>query len=232
MTSLSRKARIAGFLYLTLLTAPLRLVYIPSKLFVDGNASATANNIAAHEMLFRLGIVSDLFTATMGIFLTLALYRLFQEVDKGLARLVVILGSLMVTPIYFLNTINDAVALLLARGTDFLSVFDKPQRDALVMMFLRMHHYGVLVNEIFWGLWLFPFGLLVYRSRFLPRILGVWLMLNCFAYLAISVTGLLWPQYEQKVSNWVFPLMLAELAIMLWLVIMGAKQRQPLVTAA
>ena len=232
MTSLSRNARIAGLLYLTLVTAPLRLIYIPSKLFVVGNASATANNIAAHEMLFRLGIVSDLFTATMAIFLTLALYRLFQGVDQGLARLMVILGALMVTPIYFLNTINDAAALLLARGTDFLSVFDKPQRDALVMVFLRMHGQGILANEVFWGLWLFPFGVLVYRSRFLPRILGVWLMLNCFAHLATSVTGILWPQYEQRVSNWVFPVMFGELAIMLWLIIMGAKERQPLATAA
>ena len=135
----------------------------------------------------------------------------------------VILGALMVTPIYFLNTINDAAALLLARGTDFLSVFDKPQRDALVMVFLRMHGQGILANEVFWGLWLFPFGLLVYRSRFLPRILGVWLMLNCFAYLATSVTGILWPQYEQRVSNWVFPVMFSELAIMLWLIIMGCQ---------
>src|ERR1700730_6755806 len=142
MTSLSRNARVAGLLYLTLLTAPLRLLYIPSKLFVTGNATATANNIAAHQMLFRLGIVSDLFTATMSIFLTLALYRLFKGVDEGLARLVVILGSLMVTPIYFLNTINDAAALLLVRGADFLSVFEKPQRDALAMMFLRLHGHG------------------------------------------------------------------------------------------
>jgi len=232
MTSLSRNARIAGLLYLTLLTAPLRLIYIPGKLFVPGNASATANNIAGHEMLFRLGIVSDLFTATMSIFLTLALYRLFKEVDQGLARLMVILGALMVTPIYFVNTTNDAAALLLARGADFLSVFDKPQRDALVMVFLRMHGQGILANEIFWGLWLFPFGLLVYRSRFLPRILGVWLTLNCFAYLATSVTGILWPQYEQRVSNWVFPVMFGELAIMLWLIIMGAKVRQPLPSLA
>jgi hypothetical protein len=231
MTSLSRNARIAGLLYLTLLTAPLRLIYIPTKLFVAGNASATANNVAAHDMLFRLGIVSDLFTATMVIFLTLALYRLFKEVDRGLARLVVILGSLVVTPIYFVNTINDAAALLLVRGADFLSVFDKPQRDALAMLFLRLHSHGVLVNEVFWGLWLFPFGLLVYRSRFLPRILGVWLMLNCFAYLAESVTGIVWPQYEEMVSNWAFPVMFGELAIMLWLIIMGAKERQPLTTA-
>ncbi len=232
MASLSRNARIAGLLYLTLLTAPLRLIYIPNKLVVTGNATATANNIASHEALFRLGILSDLFTATMTIFLTLALYRLFKGVDEGLARLVVILGALMVTPIYFLNTINDAAALLLARGADFLSVFDKPQRDALVMVFLGMHGQGILANQVFWGLWLFPFGLLVYRSGFLPRILGVWLVLNCFAYLATSVTGILWPQYEQRVSNWAFPGMLGELAIMLWLIIMGAKERQPVATAA
>lgn len=232
MTSLSRDARVAGLLYLTLLTAPLRLLYIPSKLFVTGNATATANNIAAHQTLFRLGIVCDLFTATMSIFLTLALYRLFKRVDEGLAWLVVILGSLMVAPIYFLNTINDAAALLLVRGVDFLSVFEKPQRDALAMMFLRLHGHGILVNEVFWGLWLLPFGLLVYRSRFLPRILGVWLVLNCFAYLATSLTGILWPHYEATVSNWLFPVMFGELAIMLWLIIMGAKEQQPVATAA
>lgn len=227
MTSLSRNARVAGLLYLTLLTAPLRLIYIPSTLFVKGNATATAANIAAHETLFRLGILSELFTATMAIFLTLALYRLFKGVDRDLARLVVILGALMVTPIYFLNTLNDMAALMLVRGPDFLSVFDKPQRDALAMLFLRLHHGGVVVNQVFWGLWLFPFGLLVYRSRFLPRILGLWLMLNCFAYLALSLTGILWPQYENAVFNSAFPAMLGELAIMLWLLIMGAKEPSP-----
>src|SRR5215470_17412348 len=191
-----------------------------------------AQRPTTHETLFRLGIVSDLFTATMAIFLTLALYRLFKGVDEGLARLVVILGALMVTPIYFLNTINDAAALLLARGADFLSVFDKPQRDALVLVFLRMHGQGILANEVFWGLWLFPFGLLVYKSGFFPRILGVWLIFNCFAYLATSITGIVWPQYEQRVSNWVFPLMLGELAMMLWLIFMGAKERQAVPAAS
>jgi len=200
-------------------------------LFVTGNATATANNIAAHELLFRFGIVADLLTGTMAIFLTLALYRLFKEVDPGLAVLMVILGSLMVAPIYFVNTVNDAAALLLVRGGDFLSVFDKAQRDAFAMLFLRLHHHGVLANEIFWGLWLLPFGVLVYRSRFLPRILGVWLMINCFAYLAGSFTGLLAPQYEAVVFNSAFPAMLGELAIMLWLVIMGAKP-QPLAAAS
>ena len=232
MTTLSRNARIAGLFYLTLMTAPLRLVYIPTKLIVSGNAAATASNIAAHQTLFRLGILTDLFTAVMAIFLTLALYRLFKSVDQFLAALVVVLGALMVTPIYFLNTLNDAATLLLVRGADFLSVFDKPQREAMAMLFLRLHHHGVVVNEVFWGLWLLPFGLLVYKSRFLPRFLGVWLVLNCFAYLAQSVTGIMWPQYEDTVANYALPIMFGELAIMLWLIIMGAKERQPLAEAA
>ena len=232
MTTLSRNARIAGLFYLTLMTAPLRLVYIPTKLIVSGNAAATAGNIAAHQTLFRLGILTDLFTAVMAIFLTLALYRLFKGVDQFLAALVVVLGALMVTPIYFLNTLNDAATQLLVRGADFLSVFDKPQREAMAMLFLRLHHHGVVVNEVFWGLWLLPFGLLVYKSRFLPRFLGVWLVLNCFAYLAQSVTGIMWPQYEDTVANYALPVMFGELAIMLWLIIMGAKERQPLAAAA
>ena len=142
MTSLSRNARIAGLLYLTLLTAPLRLVYIPTKLFVAGNASATANNIAAHETLFRLGIASDLFVGTIVIFVALALYRLFKQVDRNLARLMVILGGLLPAAIYFCNVLNDAAALTLAHGASFLSAFEKPQRDALVMLFLHLHGQG------------------------------------------------------------------------------------------
>lgn len=232
MSSTKNPGRVAGFLYLLLLAAPLRLVYIPSKLFVAGNATATASNIAAHEWLFRMGIVADLLTATFVIFVTLALYRLFKEVDQSLAALMVILGSLMVTPIYFLNTLNDAAALLLVRGADFLAVFDKPQREALAMLFLRLHHQGVVVNEIFWGLWLLPFGALVYRSRFLPRILGVWLIINGVAYVVVSFTGLLFPQYESAVFNSLFPALLGELVIMLWLMIKGVKAQELAAPAA
>lgn len=91
------------------------------------------------------------------------------------------------------------------------------------MPFLRLHHQGVVANEIFWGLWLFPFGMLVFRSGFLPRFLGVWLIINGLAYLIISATGLLWPQYEQTVWNVAFPAMLGEIAIVLWLLIKGAN---------
>ena len=227
-----KAARVAGAIYLLLVfTAPLRLIYIPSALFVRGNATATADNIAAHELLFRLGIVGDLLTGIIAIFLVLALYRLLKGVDQNHAALMVILGGLMVAPIYFLNALNDVAALLLVRGTDFLSVFEKPQRDALAVLFLRLHHHGVVANEIFWGLWLFPLAVLVIRSGFLPRILGIWLIINGFAYLTISFTGLLLPQYEDMVSNIVFPALLGEVAIMLWLLIKGAKV-QPVVAAA
>jgi ABC-type microcin C transport system permease subunit YejB len=112
-----------------------------------------------------------------------------------------------------------------------LSAFEKPQRDALAMLFLRLHHQGVIANEIFWGLWLFPLALLVIKSGFLPRFLGAWLIINGFAYLITSFTGLLLPQYESTVSNITFPALLGELAFMLWILIKGIRQ-QPLAAAA
>ena len=226
MTSTSKNARIAGFLYLLLVIAgPLRLMYIPSTLFVHGNASATANNIAAHETLFRLGIVGDLFCGTIVIFVVLALYRLFKEVDQNLAVLVVILGGVLPAAIDFFTVLNDAAALILVRGADFLSVFDKPQRDALAMLFLRMHDQEMFAAMIFWGLWLVPLGILVYRSRFLPRFLGVWLIVNGLGYLVNSFTGLLLPQYQNAVGNFTFPALTGEVAFVLWLLIGGAKEQ-------
>jgi uncharacterized protein DUF4386 len=232
MRSTRNPGRVAGFLYLLLVVlAPVRLLYIPGRLFVPGNATETARNIAAHELLFRLGIVCDLLCGVVLIFLLLALYRLLQGVDRNLAVLMVIVGGLMPATIDFLNVVNDAAALILVRGADFLAAFEKPQRDALAMLFLRLHHQEIVAAEILWGLWLFPLGTLVYRSRFLPRFLGVWLILNGFAYLIISLTGLLVPKQEQLVSNVAFPVLLGELVIMLWLLIRGARP-QPLEIAA
>ena len=129
MTSLSKNARIPGLLYiLASVVGVLRLMYIPNKLFVYGNATATAANVAAHESLFRLGIVSDPVAAVLWLFVPLALYRLLKGVDQTLAVLMVILGSLMQVPLFFVNTVTDAAALLFARGGGYLSVFDKQQR--------------------------------------------------------------------------------------------------------
>jgi hypothetical protein len=135
-----------------------------------------------------------------------------------------VIVTVVITPIFFVNAANDAAALLFARGTEFLSVLDQAQRDAFVVLFLNLHHQLELDSELLWILFHVPFGLLVYRSRFLPRILGVWLIMVGFAYLAISLAGLMLPAYETTVWNFAQPVLFGEVAIMLWLSIMGAKE--------
>jgi len=198
------------------------LIYVPSKLIVHGNATATANNIAASEMLFRLGIACNLISQAGFVFVALALYDLLKGVNQRQASVMVVLIVVSI-PIAFLNELNAIAALVLVRGADFLSIFEKPQRDTLAMLFLNLHSYGFDVAGLFWGLWLFPLGLLVYRSGFLPRILGILLMLNGFTYPVNSLTSLLLPQYEHIVSQWMTPLSFGELLFMFWLLIKGAN---------
>jgi hypothetical protein len=119
--------------------------------------------------------------------------------------------------------VSDFGALLFVRGADFLSAFDKPQRDAMAMLFLKLRDYQTTAAETLWGIWLLPLAVLVYRSRFLPRFLGVWLALGGFAYLDMSFAGALWPQYQGKIFTIAQPAFFGELALMLWLVIKGAK---------
>jgi hypothetical protein len=231
MNTTKEAARVAGVLYvLACLPAFLSLVYIPRTLIVPGDAATTANRILASETLFRLGIASELLNAIGFLFVVLALYRLFEGVNKRQASLMVTLFAISV-PISCLNALNEIAALILLRGADVLSVFGKPQREALALLFLRLHGYGFVVAAIFWGLWLFPFGVLVYRSGFLPRILGVFLVINCFAYVIPSFTSVLLPQYKDIVSRIAAPFLLGEVAIVSWFFIRGARD-QPLAGSA
>jgi hypothetical protein len=231
MHSIDKSARKAGALYLVVaLTAPFSEIYIPGKLVVHADATATANNILAHETLFRFGIVTGLCTAGVFICVGMALYQLLSGVNKAWARLMIAFVLVSVA-VGFLNELNNIAALILFRGGEFLAVLDKTQRDALGMFFLRLQSHGEYINEIFWGLWLLPFGMLVFRSRFLPRFLGVWLILNCFAYLALSVTALMFPVRYGIVFSLAMPLLFGELAIILWLLIKGAKVPLSAVTA-
>ncbi|HUD66124.1 MAG TPA: DUF4386 domain-containing protein [Candidatus Sulfotelmatobacter sp.] len=228
--------RFAGLLYLlTSIVGFFAMGYFPDKLIVRGNAAATASNIAASETLFRLGVVAELVGMAGFIFVARALYDLLKGVNQRHASLMVLLIVVSV-PIAFLNELNSIAALVLVRGADFPSAFEKPQREALAMLFLRLHGQGVVVAEIFWGLWLFPLARLVYRSRFLPRFLGVWLALAGFAWVILSVTGILLPQYQGQVSTYSQPAFFGEIAFMLWLSIKGAKPQegppQPCLSAA
>lgn len=225
MTSIKHDARVAGFIYLLLaLTGPFRLMYIPEKLFVQGNASATAANIAAHESLFRWGIAVDVLVAAISVFVVLALYRLFKPVHKGIALCLLVLG-LMNTPLYMTTLANDIGTLVMVTGSDVLSAFSSPQRDALVWMFIRMHGLSVTAAETFWGLWLLPLAILVFRSGFLPRFLAAWLALNGVAYIVLSMTGLLWPTMGDLLSSWAFPFLFGEIAFLLWLLVVGARPK-------
>jgi glucan phosphoethanolaminetransferase (alkaline phosphatase superfamily) len=223
MQPTNNTARLAGATYLLLLIAPFSLLYVPNKLIVPGNAAATADKIRASELLFRMGIVCELASAVVVIFLVMILYRLFNRVNKMHASLLVILGALVSAPITFVGVVNEIGALTLLRGANFLSVFDKRQLDALAMFFIGLHGKTILVNEIFWGLWLFPFGLLIMRSHFIPRILGILLIMNGFAYLASSLTGLLLPDYASVVDRIAVIPETGELWVMLWLLIKGAR---------
>ena len=227
-----KAGRIAGAVYLSMvITGPFSLIYVPSKLIVHGNATATAANILAHATMFRFGIVAGLFGQIIFICLAVALYRLLGDVDKIWARMM--FGFVLVAAaVGFVIELNNLGALILFRGGEFLSVFDKAQLDALGMLFIRLHGQGNMIAEIFWGLWLFPFGLLVFRSGFLPRWIGVWLMINCFGYLVLFITALFFPAYNDKAFLYLQPVLFGELAIMLYLLIKGANlQASPTQTA-
>src|SRR5580658_993583 len=226
MSAINNPGRFAGVLYVvTSIFGFFAMGYVPNKLIVHGDAAATANNISASETLFRLGIASQLIGMAGFIFVALALYELFKGVDRRQAALMVILIVVSI-PIAFLNEVNSMAALLLVRGSDFLSVFEKSQREALAMLFLNLHGRGLVFSELFWGLWLFPLGRLVYKSRFLPRFLGVWLVLAGFAWVILSFTGILLPQYADKLNTYFQPAILGEIAFMLWLAIKGGKPPQ------
>ncbi len=225
MTPTNRDARVAGFLYLFITaTGVFNLMYAPGKLLVRGDAAATASTILAHESLFRINLVVGIAGSVGFALLALALYRLLEGVNRPQAVAMTALVLVQV-PQSFVSELNHLAALVLARGAEFLSAFDRPQQAALAMLFLEVDRDAELVSQVFWGLWLFPLGLLVWRSGFLPRLLGGWLIANGFAYLANAFTGLLAPQHLAVVSTVTFPVLLGEIAFMLWLVIAGARTK-------
>lgn len=228
-----KAARVAAVLYLLMvLTAPFSLIYVPGKLIVPGDAMATADRLRASEWLLRIGIGSELFHQAVAIFLVLALYRLFKAVNERHAVLVVILGALVSVPIAFLNVVNEIAALVLVSGAGFLSVFEQPELDAMAYLFLHLHEQGLIVASIFWGLWLFPLGMLVIRSGFIPRVLGLLMMIAGVAYLASSFTFLVLPRHADLVGQFAMVLYFGELPFILWLVIWGVRLRPSDASAA
>src|SRR6266480_7724512 len=222
MNSLKKQSRIAAALYfLNALPAPFALLYVPSVLIVRGDAAATANNVRDSEFLLRLGIAGELFSSTVVIFAVLAFYSLFKAVSGKHARAMLVL-MLISVPISYLNVLNDLAAITFARGPEFLSSFAQPQRDALVLFFLRLHSQGLVLAQIFWGLWLFPLGILIWRSGFIPRILGIATITAGCGYVIASSVTLFLPASVQGIGDLAMILGVGELAF-LWMLIWGAK---------
>jgi Domain of unknown function (DUF4386) len=229
MDSNKRNARIAGLLYLVIvLNGIFSLGYVPSKLIVRDDAAATFQNILSNVFLFRAGIVSGLICYTFFLFLPLALYKLLKSVNETAAKMMVILAVVSV-PISFINLQNKFAVLSLVGGANYLKVFDTAQLQAQVLFYLDLYSYGILIVQIFWGLWLFPFGYLVYKSGFLPKILGILLMLGCFSYLFDFFGESLMPKNyaASGISSLIMlPASIGEIGTCLWLLIMGAKNKQ------
>src|SRR4051812_9368922 len=231
MHSLKKQSRIAALLYLLNgLPAPFALLYVPSVLIVRGNAAATANNVRDAETLLRLGMAVELFSATIVIFAMVAFYRLLKAVSPKHALAMIIL-MVISTPISYLNVLNDLAALSLARPPAYLSsVFDRAQLDALVLFFFRLHNQGIILAQIFWGPWLFPFGIAVMRSGFIPRFVGIATIVAGCGYVIASSVSLFLPPSVQGFADLAMILGLGELAFF-WLLIWGAKDEPDRVPA-
>ena len=221
-------ARTAGLLYLlVVVTGIFAELYVPSQIVVRGDALATANNLVAFESLFRLGIAVGLIASIAFLALPFVLYRLLRDVNGNVAVLMVVFAVASV-PLSFVSASHDLDALALLSGADYLKAFTTEQLYAQVTLSLKAAFHGALVAETLWGLWLFPFGYLVFKSGFLPRVLGILLMIGCFGYLTDSFGRILFPvgYSEIGISNFmIIPSALGEVGICLWLLVMGARTR-------
>jgi len=200
-------------------------------ILVAGDAGATAANIFTHELLMRAGVVSNLFCQVSFVFLVLALNRLFHGINDKLAKLMLAL-VISAVPIAVVNELCQVAALEFSSRAPYLAVLSPEQRSALMLTLLNVHQSGISVAGIFWGLWLFPFGLLVIQSGFIPKVLGVLLIVGSFSYLIDSSVALLAPQHGSAVSDiLMLPLALGEISMVLWFLIKGVRANGPVASA-
>jgi len=223
ITSLKKTARVAGMLYLAIVFTSLYAhIYVPLQIWVNGDAAATGNNILANEFLFRACVVVSLVEVIILLFLALVLHRLFKQVNDHLARLMVALAGVQI-PIAFVLGAFKLTSLMILKG-EVASTFSTAQLPDMAILFLEITRYGGITLELLSGLWLFPFGMLVYRSRFIPRVFGVLLIIAGIGYTVDSFTFMLIPNYHAytQVAALLFS-GIGELSIILWLLIKGLK---------
>ncbi len=231
MNSLNKTPRMAGLFYLLyIITTIVADILGRSKMIVFGDAAATAANITASAAAFRLSFVGDLVSALLFLLAAWALYLLLKRVQPGIALALVLL-NLAGTAVYVTNLLNQWAALLLVGGADYLKAFQPEQLQALAMFFLTLRDSGSWISQIFFAAWLLPLGYLVYKSGFVPRLLGIIMMVHFVGWLATFFQFFLFPAF-QVLTFLTYPLgLLSELGLTLWLLIMGAKERVPALVA-
>jgi len=223
-------ARVAGLLYLvTVVTGMFYLGYVPSQLANHGDAAARVAAILQAQTLFRLGIAAELICHAAFLLLPLALYRLLADAGRNAAMLMVAFAAASV-PLAYANVTHRFEVLSLLGDAEYLKAFTSTQLHAQVMLQLDAYRQGLLVLEVFWGAWLLPFGYLVFRCGFLPRLLGVLLVLGGMGYLADVLATLLLPSYPASaVADYILlPASLGEIGTCLWLLAVGVRLPAPL----
>lgn len=223
---LKSTARIAGLLYLFLIISGVYgVIYLPSQIIVPGDSVSTAKNIISNELLFRTGFLNDIISNTIFLLLALVLYQFLKSVNENIAKIMLALVIVQIPCVFLMETFN-ITSIMLLKG-EILKTFEPGQRQDLAMLFLNINDYAILPLEMFWGLWLLPFGLLVYKSEFIPRTFGILLIIGGIAYMIDSTIGILFPNYSLFVK---YPTLLlvaiGEISITFWLLIKGVKTQE------
>ncbi len=224
--SRTKTSRLAGCIYLLLiLFGVASILYIPSELIDWDSASTTVSNIRENRALFQLGIVLGIFCYLSYLFLALVLFQLLKAVDKTQAWLMLIL-VLVSVPIALISVIAKIDVLSLLQETDYVTTLDPNLLNAKIMLSLDSFNNGIIVAQVFWGLWLLPFGYLVFRSNFLPKFLGIMLMIGCFYYFMDSMAQIGFPAYRGTLMDQILSVsaMIGEFGICLWLLVLGDRR--------
>ena len=226
MDSIKKIARTAGILYLlVIIFGMFAELYVSPAIIVPGDAITTASNVIESESLFRIGFMSGLFHHTSFLLLIIVLYILLKPVNKNYALAMIALG-LSAIPIMMLNMLNQFAPLLLLEGAEYLKVFSVDQLQALSLLFLNLHNYGYFIAGMFSGLFLLPLGYLVLKSGFIPKIIGILLIIGCFGYLTELIIVFVFPDYEIISFIGLGLAIIAEISFTLWLLIKGVKENK------
>ena len=226
VTSPKRLARIAGVLYLLVAILSGFAYFMDKKVYVPGGAATTASNVLAHSGLVRFAVVADLFQATVWVFLAMTLYLLLKHVNKSAASAMVVFVAIG-AGITLLNAVFEFEGLRVATGAVHLAV-GTAGRNAQVLLLLDTQHYGFLIAQIFFGLWLVPLGYLAYKSGWFPKALGVLLIVGGACYLVGMLAAFLIPDSGQKINTFItIPSTIAEISMVVYLLVIGARTKEP-----